>query len=113
SKDRDALERAARALASSGDPQALRNLGKWLGRPEFLARLDDLNDPATKTHHLDRVLSALENHPGPATESLCLQLLHTPAFLAEPDRKIGLLTALAAVRPLSEATVETFRQANA
>jgi len=112
SRDRKALEESARALASSRDPQSLRKLGEWLARPEFLARLDDLNDPAAKTLHLDRVLRALERRPAPATESLCLQLLRSAAFLAEPDRKIGLLRALAAVRPMSEATVEAFRQAN-
>jgi hypothetical protein len=113
SKDREALERAGRALAASGDPVALRRLGQWLARADALARLDDLSDPGAKTAHLGRVLGALEAHPGPATEALCLQLLRSPTFLADPDRKIFVLPALAAVRPMSAAASEAFRAANA
>jgi hypothetical protein len=113
SHDREALESAARSLATSGDPAAIERLGQWLGRPELLGRLDDLGDGGSKTYHLGRVLGALAEHPSPATESLCLALLRNPAFLADPDRKIDLLPALAAVRPLSEAAAKAFQEANA
>jgi hypothetical protein len=112
SQDREALEKAARALASSGDAAALRRLGQWLDRAEFLARLDDLNDPGSKTYHLARVLGALEGRPGAATEALCLHLLGAPDFMSDPDRKIGVMAALATVRPMSKAGAEAFRQAN-
>ncbi len=112
SQDREALEKAARALASSGDAGALRRLGQWLDRAEFLARLDDLNDPGAKTYHLARVLGALDSRSGAATDALCLHLLGAPEFMADPDRKIGVLAALATVRPMSKAAAEAFRQAN-
>jgi hypothetical protein len=112
-RDREALERAGRSLASSGEPAALRALGRWLRRPDFLARLDDLHDPPSKTYHLGRVLGALEGHPSAATEALCLQLLQSPDFMSDPDRKVDLLPALGAVRPMSEEGAEAFLQASA
>ena len=113
SRDKRALEAAAVALASSNDPQAVVRLGEFLRRAEFLARLDDLNDPAFKTWHLRRVFEALTAHPSDATERLCVMLVSDPAFLAVDDRRIHLLPALAAVRPMSDVTAKIFRSANA
>ncbi|MGZ5114689.1 MAG: hypothetical protein ACXWCY_03320 [Burkholderiales bacterium] len=112
-RDRDALEKAAVALASSGDPQSLARLGEFLRRADFLARLDDLATPAFKTSHLRRVFDALAKHPNGATEQLCLLLASDPVFLDDDDRRIYLLPALAAVTPMSETAAEVFRRANA
>ena len=113
SHDREALEEAAKLLAASDDPAFLKALGDFLGRGEALARLDDLGDPSFKTYHLARVLRELEQQPSAATAELCLRLVHEPDFLADDDRKIFLLPALAAVKPMSEQTVEVFRRTNA
>jgi hypothetical protein len=111
SRDRDALEKAAMALASSGDPRAVARLGEFLRQPAFLARLDDIGRPAEKTWHLQRVFMALAEHSSPATERLCLTLAGDPAFLADDDRRIYLLPALAAVAPMSENAIAVFRRA--
>src|SRR2546430_16632737 len=63
------------------------------------------NDPATP-----------EIYPFPLPAVLpifCLALAADPAFLADDDRRIYLLPALAAVRPMSQAAIAAFRQANA
>jgi len=112
SRDRAALEQAAVALASSKDPQAVAKLSEVLRRAEFLARLDDLATPAEKTRSLQKVLSTLADHPSRATEHLCLELVNDPVFLADDDRKIYLLPALAAVRPMSQEAVAVFRRTN-
>ncbi len=112
SQDRAALERAAVSLASSEDPEAVVKLGEFLRRAEFLARLDNLGSPADKTRSLQKVLSTLADHPSRATEHLCLLLANDPVFLADDDRKIYLLPALAAVRPMSQEAVAVFRRTN-
>ena len=63
STDRDVLERAASALARSGDAASVAYLGQLLRDPAFLARLDDLS--TLKTFHLGQVMSALAEHPTP------------------------------------------------
>ena len=113
SQDREALESAASMLAASNDPIFLEELGKFLQSGEGLARLDDLDDPSSRTYHLARVLETLERNPSPATAALCLRLLESPDFLADDDRKIFLLPALAAVRPMTEPAIEVFRITNA
>jgi hypothetical protein len=112
STDQMKLEVAATELASADDPAALDALGKFLHDPGFLARLDNLDDPGTKTMHLAPVLMALIQHASPEIVPLCLGLVNDPAFLADPDRKIYLLQALSAVTPMSEQTADVFRQAN-
>jgi len=112
SRDRGALEEAAVALAASYDSAALGALGEFLRKSEGLARLDSLSDPSWKTSHLARVLRALEEHPSPGTAELCLELVNDPVFLADDDRKIYLLPALAAVRPMSQEAVAVFRRTN-
>ncbi len=112
SRDRGALEAAAVALATSNDSASLGALGEFLRKSEGLARLDDLSNPSWKTSHLARVLRELEQHPSPATAELCLELANDPVFLADDDRKIYLLPALAAVRPMSQEAVAVFRRTN-
>lgn len=113
SQDRDALEAAATRLAASEHPDFIGALREFLRTREFLERLDDLGEPSWKTLHLSRIFGTLEQHPTPATEELCLVLVNEPDFLADDDRKIFLLPALAAVRPMSNSAVETFRRTNA
>jgi hypothetical protein len=112
SRDRDALKAAAIALASSGSEASIARLADYFSSAEFLARLDNLSIPSEKTSHLQRVFAVLAEHPSDATANLCLTLLQSPSFLADDDRRIFLLPALAAVKPMSEAAVQVFRRAN-
>src|SRR5262245_28620223 len=113
SRDGDALEAAAVSLARAEDAAATADLGWFLGRREGLARLDDLGSPSFKTIRLSHVLEKLAQHPSPSTAEICLQLLRSPEFLEDEDRKIFLLPALAAVRPMNEETAEVIRETNA
>ena len=113
SHERAALAASAVALASSSQPEALARLAVFLQSEAFLKRLDALDDPQQKLVNVRSVLDALEAHPSQLTGRLCEALAKSPVFLAEPDRKIFLLPALAAVRPMSEQAVAIFREANA
>lgn len=113
SEDRAALVEAAIALASSGNANAVAELGRFLRRGEFLARLDDLTDPHLKTRHLSAVMRSLENQPSTAVSEVCLTLADESEFLADQDRMIYLLPALAAVRPMSAEAAAVFRRTNA
>src|SRR5438093_1214935 len=110
STDRDALERAASALARSNHPRDLAFLEELLRDPGFLARLDDLTTFTTR--HLSRVMAALGEHPRPQTAEICLALAEDPVFLAEGDRKSFLLELLAKVKPMSQKTAAVFQHAN-
>lgn len=112
SHEREALVVAAVALASSSQPEALARLGVFLQNEAFLARLDALDNPQLKLANVRRVLGALQAHPSQLAGKLCEGLAKSPAFMAEPDRKIFLLPALAAVRPMSKEAEAVFRQAN-
>ncbi|MGZ4788533.1 MAG: hypothetical protein ACXWCY_03315 [Burkholderiales bacterium] len=112
SRDRAALQEAATALATTKDPGFLAALENFLSTNDGLARLDNIASPSEKTWHLARVFRALEQHSSGATANLCLRLINEPDFLADDDRKIYLLPALAAVRPMSDAAAEVFRQTN-
>jgi hypothetical protein len=111
--ERAAIEASAVALASANDSTGLADLGRFLSSSEGLGRLDNLSNPSEKVFHLSRVFAALEHHPSASSAELCLKLLQAPDFLADDDRKLFLLPALAAVRPMSEAVVAIFRQTNA
>jgi hypothetical protein len=113
SESRDELEAAAVALAQGDDPRFLDALAPFLGDPSFLARLDDLSDPQTKLAHLRKVMSVLAKAPSPEVEAIGLSLADNEAFLAEEDRRLLILTTLAAVRPMSEAGSAVFEMANA
>lgn len=112
STDRNELLLASVDLALSDDPRDLELLGQYLRRPDFLGRLDNLTDPSTKTLHLARVFEPLIARPSLDTADLSLTLSRDEAFMAEPDRLIYLLRALAAVRPMSEEAAELFRHSN-
>ena len=112
STDRNELQAAAVDLALSDDPRDLEKLGQYLRRQDFLGRLDNLSEPTTKTLHLSRVLEPLVTRPSADTADLSLALSRDEAFMADPDRLIYLLRALAAVRPMSEEAAELFRHSN-
>ena len=106
------LEFAATELAQSDDPDALRQLGEFLSRRDFLARLDDLSEPGQKTMHLQTVMRPLIERPSPEVADLCLKLAEDPAFLEDDDRKTFLLQALARVTPMSAPAAEFFKSTN-
>lgn len=110
STDREALERAAVALARSGNPADLTLLSQLLREREFLARLDDLKNQ--KTRHLSRVMAALAEHPTPQIVEIALALAEDPVFVAEGDRKSFVLELLAKVRPMSDRTAGVFQRSN-
>jgi hypothetical protein len=112
SQDRDEVQASAFALASSGNPAALIVLWRFLPEGEFLARLDDLGNPQLKTSGMGQVLKALERNPSEVTGRICESLARDADFLSDPDRKIFLLPALAAVRPMSGPAEAVFRAAN-
>jgi hypothetical protein len=112
SRDRDEVQASALALASSGNPAALVVLWRFLPEGEFLARLDDLGNPQLKLSGMSQVLKAMEANPSEVTGRICETLAWDEDFLSEPDRKIFLLPALAAVRPMSRPAEAVFRTAN-
>lgn len=112
SEDRPKLAQAACAIIESEESDALARIGNLLRQADFLARLDELDVPQTKTRQLQSVLKALENRPSGDTEQLCVNLGENMTFLADDDRKIFLLPALAAVRPMSEEGAALFRRTN-
>ena len=112
STDREALQRAAVDIASSGDPGALARLQSLLGTGTFLARLDNLNEPQERLIHVAKVFQALRDHPSPATAAICIALSAEPDFAVIPARLNFLLPALAAVRPMSSAAAGVFRRTN-
>jgi hypothetical protein len=100
-------------VVRSGDPSGISRLGGFLSDESFLARLDDLAQPQIKVHRLRRIFEEITRHPSPSTEALCLRLGRSPQFLSDPDRKMLLMPALAAVRPMSVEAAAFFRAASA
>ena len=113
SHEPEPLVASADALAVSANPAALPVLGRFLVSKEFLARLDVLDDPQRKLTNLRHVLGVLEANPTEATGRLCEALAAHPGFLADPDRVLFLLPALAAVRPVTAGAEAVFRATNA
>lgn len=113
SREPEQLVAAADALAASANLAALLVLGRFLVSEEFLSRLDVLDDPQRKLTNLRHVLGTLEANPTEATGRLCELLAAHPGFLADPDRMLFLLPALAAVRPMTAGGEAVFRAANA
>jgi hypothetical protein len=112
-EERAEVALSAIALAKSDDPAALDALAGLLARQDVLARLDQLDEPQVKTLNLKRVLKLLAEQPSPETAAVCLRLSREPAFLADDDRQVFLIEALAAVRPMSADTVQYFRDTTA
>jgi hypothetical protein len=113
SQERAELAQAAVFLANSDGVMALRQLGRYLTRADFLARLDNLEEPHEKTLYLRQVMAPLIERPSPEVAALCHTLYRDATFMSDPDRLVFLLRALAAVSPMSGATAEIFRQTNA
>ena len=107
-KDPARLEMVAVAIASSGDAAALGDLAIRLGEKSFLSRLDPARDSVTDVLRLGEVFKALAVHPSPATAALCIEVAKDPEFRAVPVRLNLLLSALAAVRPVSAAAATLF-----
>lgn len=112
SQDQELVESSALALASSGKPAALVVLWRFLPKVGFLGRLDELSDPQSNTTGLSHVLKAMEDNPTEVTGRICETLAHNAEFLSDPDRKLFLLPALAAVRPMTVPAEAIFRAAN-
>ncbi len=110
SREPDRIAASAVALAGTEDRDAVMALGRFLGRAEFLDRLDPPEGPMT---HLTAVFRALAEHPTEATGRLCESLYAEPELVAVPARINLLLGALAAVRPVTPAAVEIFRATSA
>lgn len=89
-------------------PKVILRNPKW----EFLAHLDDLSDPQLKISGMRQVLKAMEDSPSEVTSRICETLAWDADFLSDPDRKMFLLPALAAVRPMSGPAEAVFRSAN-
>ncbi len=106
------MQASASALASSGNPAALIVLWRFLPEGEFLARLDDLDNPQLKISGMGQVLKAMKENPSEVTGRICESLAWDADFLSDPDRKMFLLPALAAVRPMSGPAEAIFRGAN-
>ena len=111
SGDRSELQAAAATLARSDDPRILDQLGDFLVRPDFLARLDDVEEPQERIAHLKEVLAQLIERPSPEVARLCLRLAKEAQF-NDDLRMPYLLEALAEVRPMAAETVELFRREN-
>ena len=112
SGDPDSLERAAVALASSGNAEAIAQLGEFLRRADFLYRLDDLTDSDVKTLHLQEVMAALQAHPNAAIGELCVALSEDETFMSDDERMDFILETLSAVVPMTEEGADLFRRTN-
>jgi mannitol/fructose-specific phosphotransferase system IIA component (Ntr-type) len=109
SDDRNELVVAAAALARSDDPRMLDQLGDFLVRPDFLARLDNVEEPPERVAYLKEVFEPLIARPSPEVARLCLRLATQKEF--DDDLRMPfLLEALAQVRPMSADTVDLFRR---
>jgi hypothetical protein len=110
SRDADQLAASALALAASEDPAALLALGRVLRHGEFLNRLDDTANPSAEVRNVATVFGALTEHPTPATGRLCELIYAEPDFSEIPSRINLLLTALAAVHPVTPVAADIFRE---
>jgi hypothetical protein len=113
SDDRDQLAAAAVYAADSGDPEALGVLGRLLVHRAFLQRLDDVSAPQDRTWHVGQILAAIGRHPSERTGAMLVELAGSSEFLEIDDRRIPLLPALAAVRPMSAEGAVVMRRAAA
>src|SRR6185295_7136649 len=113
SDDRELLEAAGVCLAQAGDPGAVRALGQLLAQRDFLARLDDVGDPQENMLHLERILAAIGGNPTQHAGAILVGLARSPDFLEIDERRIPLLSALGAVRPMTGEGAAVVRQAAA
>ena len=108
-RDPARLEAAAVAIARSKDAAATADLARHLGERAFLERLDPPGAAGSPVVRLARVFRALALNPSPASASLGIALAGDPDFTAVPARLNHVLSALAAVRPMSEQAARIFR----
>jgi hypothetical protein len=105
-RDGGRLEAAAMTIANSGEASAIEQLGVRFATGSFLNRLDNPGE----TERLGRVFGALAAHPSQAAENVCTRLAFDAQFTSLPLRLNYLLTALAAVRPMSQGAARVFQQ---
>jgi hypothetical protein len=109
SRNPDLLEAAAVSIAASGDAAAIADLARHLGQRSFRHRLDPGGGSVPEVERLSHVFRSLAEHPSQSSEALCIALSGNAHFNDVPVRLNFLLNALAAVRPMSEASAEVFR----
>jgi hypothetical protein len=112
SRDREALHAASVWLASKGEAAAVEALGKHLAQTEFLARLDNVDEPSERTFYLSRVFAAFSVAPNDAVAELCRTLARNPEYAPDGARMTYLLQAAASVKPMSDETVALFVETN-
>ena len=112
STDRDAVARSAIVLVASTDPDAITFVREQMKRAEFLARLDNVEDPQFKTMRLRTVFTAIETNPSRPAAQLCVELAGAVEFSSESARMNFLLRALASIRPMLPEAAAVFRQTN-
>ncbi len=113
SLDAGELYGSATQLAAAESGEATLALGRALRRPEFYARLDQLDNPQLRRANLHGILEALRTNPSVYSGRLLTYLAGDPAFLADSGRLAMLLPALAAVAPMTPEAAEVFRRTNA
>jgi hypothetical protein len=112
SRDRQTLHTAGVWLASQGDAAAVQALGKHLAEAEFLARLDNVDEPSEHAFYLSKVFAAFATAPNDAVAELCRTLARNPEYAQDGTRMTYLLQAAASVKPMSDETVALFVETN-
>ena len=103
SDDKREIERAATALAASSASSDLTLLRDHLVRADFLARLDSVRDPHSKTERFSRVVMTLGKNPADAATEVLASLLKSKDVTADVDRIDKILEATASLKPLPAA----------
>jgi hypothetical protein len=101
SRDGRELKNAAVVLAKSRVPEDHKVLGRYLGKKEFLGRLDppEAYDGRFRDLRLGRVVQTLADNRCSSADEVLVGLIGSADFQGDVFRKQILLRALAAVRP--------------
>jgi hypothetical protein len=104
SRDPKQLLQAALDLARSNQEQEHSYLSRWLRSPEFLSRLDTVEEYASTGRRLriSMVLQALSMNAAPSAPAVLVQLGSSHAFLANDARVDFLIQYSQAIRPAPE-----------
>jgi hypothetical protein len=107
SEDGREIKKVAVAIASGDSEEDHRALGTWLGREEFLHRLDGLEDyHGTESRlRLARVIKILIDNRRPSTDAILLSLIDASEYQSHLLRMQLLIRALAEIRPAPTAAV--------
>ena len=105
------LEAEAVAAVRAGDGRAMAALTERLKDRDFLRRLDPPEGAVTPVVRLGRVFEAMRLRPTAGTEALCVALARNAEFRSVAARMNGLLGALAARRPMTEAGAAVMAEA--